>query len=397
MELRQLTLEDRPAMQRLMAEAFEGGRRPSEEAPAEGEAARLMSSVYLGLFDGARLVAAAIIHALPVAWGEQTLTMGGIAGVACAADQRGRGHVARLLAASLVRMRDAGQVLSGLYPFAWAFYRKHGWEWVGEKREFTVPTAAIPSHPEGRNVKMYDGLDALEIVKPIHAASARRYQGMTTRENLNPNWWNDVLGPDDGRTTYVHVHSDAQTGQADGYLTFRFPDGGETGRVGDFFTLTPAAYQGLLSVLHYYGTQVEKVRWVFNTDQSFKASQPEVQIRLDRTRAAEYGLSMQQVAQAVSNAVQGNIDTKFRDPLDSEQYDIRVQLQTTDRNSIYTVGQIPVGYQNGNPILLGNVANVSLGAAPTRVDRLNRLREISVTGYLMPVTQIGNVGQQLDR
>lgn len=248
-------------MQRLMAEAFEGGRRPSEEPPAEDEAARLRSSVYLGLFEGARLVAAAIIHSLPVAWGEQTLTMGGLAGVACAADQRGRGHVARLLAESLVRMRNDGQVLSGLYPFAWAFYRRHGWEWVGEKREFTVPTAAIPSHPEGRSVRMYDGLEALEIVKPIHAAYARRYRGMTTRENLNPDWWNEVLGPNGGRTTYVHVHSDAQTGQPDGSLTFRFPDGGETGRVGDFFALTPTAYQGLLSVLHYYGTQVEKVRW----------------------------------------------------------------------------------------------------------------------------------------
>lgn len=156
----------------------------------------------------------------------------------------------------------------------------------------------------------------------------------------------------------------------------------------DFNQLTRAANQIQGAISKFPG--------VFNTDQSFKASQPEVQIRLDRTRAAEYGLNMQQVAQAVSDAVQGNIDTKFRDPIDSEQYDIRVQLQTADRSSIYTVGQIPVGYQNGTPILLGDVANVSLGAAPTRVDRLNRLREISVTGYLMPGTQIGNVRQKLD-
>lgn len=245
-----------------MAEAFGGGRRPSEEPLSAVDVARFEASVGLGLFDGTRLVAAAGIHSLPVAWGDQSLMMGGLAGVACAADQRGRGHVARLMAASLVRMRDAGQTLSGLYPFAWAFYRKFGWDWAGEKREYTVPTEAIPSHPEGRNVQMYDGAEALDIVKPVHAAYARRYRGMTTRENISPDWWDNVLGPGGGRTTYVHVHRDAQTGQPDGYLTFRFPEGeGGVGQVGDFFTLTPQAHQGLLSILHYYGTQVEKVRW----------------------------------------------------------------------------------------------------------------------------------------
>lgn len=261
MELRQLTLDDRPAFRRLMAEAFDGGRVPSNEPLTEAQIARFQASVGLALFDGARLVAAAGIHSLPVAWGDVTLSMGGLAGVACAADQRGRGHVARLLSESLVRMRDAGQVLSGLYPFAWAFYRKYGWEWVGEKREFTVPTAAIPSHPEGRHVQMYDGAEALDTVKPIHAAYARRYRGMTTRENVSPDWWDKALGAGDGRTTYVHVHRDAETGLPDGYLTFRYPDGDGAGHVGDFFALTPAAYQGLLSVLHYYGTQVETVRW----------------------------------------------------------------------------------------------------------------------------------------
>ena len=155
-------------------------------------------------------------------------------------------------------------------------------------------------------------------------------------------------------------------------------------------------FNQLISAANQIQTAVGKVPGVFNTDLSFKASQPELQIRLDRTRAAEYGLSLQQISQALSDAVQGNITAKFRDPTDSEQYDIRVQLDYADRSSIYTVGQIPVGYQNGNPVLLGNVANVSLGAAPTRVDRLNRLREIAVTGYLMPGTQIGNVRQQVD-
>ena len=141
---------------------------------------------------------------------------------------------------------------------------------------------------------------------------------------------------------------------------------------------------------------VDKTPGTYGSDLSFKASQPEVQIRLDRTRAAEYGLNVASVATTVSAALQGDITAKFRDPIDSNQYNINVILAKPDRSNIYTVGNIPVGYQNGNPIRLGDVANVKIGAGPTRVDRLNRLRQVSVTSYLLPGTQINNVRFQID-
>jgi len=141
---------------------------------------------------------------------------------------------------------------------------------------------------------------------------------------------------------------------------------------------------------------VDKIPGTYGSDLSFKASQPEVQIRLDRTRAAEYGLNVADVATTVSAALQGDISAKYRDPIDSNQYNINVILAKPDRSNIYTVGNIPVGYQNGNPIRLGDVANVKVGAGPTRVDRLNRLRQVSVTSYLLPGTQINNVRFKID-
>ncbi len=257
MELRPLTLGDDPALDRLMSEAFAGGRRPDSDKPKETNQER--SSRTTGVFDGVRLVAAETVHDLRLVWGDiGEMPMGGVAGVACATDQRGRGHVAALLAESLTAMRESGQFLSGLYPFAWAFYRRFGWEWVGEKRTFIVPTAEIRASPEGRNIRVYDGPDALEIVKPVYAAFARRYRGMTTRETKSPNFW-ERLDHRDNKTTYVHVHHDAETGAADGYLTFRYGDNPAMCR--DFFANSPAAYKGLLSVLHYYGTQVKTVGW----------------------------------------------------------------------------------------------------------------------------------------
>ena len=141
---------------------------------------------------------------------------------------------------------------------------------------------------------------------------------------------------------------------------------------------------------------VDNTPGAYGSDLSFKASQPEVQIRLDRVRAAEYGLNVTDVAATIATSLQGDITAKYRDPIDSNQYNINIILAKAERSSVYTVGNIPVGYQNGNPIPLGDVANISLGAGPTRVDRLNRLRQVNVTAYLTPGTQINNIRFKVD-
>ncbi len=129
----------------------------------------------------------------------------------------------------------------------------------------------------------------------------------------------------------------------------------------------------------------------YNVDNSFKNSQPEVEVRLDRIKAPEFGLSLQQVANALADSVAGNQNTEYRDPADGQQYYIRVQLADADRDNPETVSNIIVGYQNNVPVHLGDVAEITVGSGPVKIDRLNRQREIAVTAYLRPGYQPGSV------
>ncbi len=133
----------------------------------------------------------------------------------------------------------------------------------------------------------------------------------------------------------------------------------------------------------------------YNVDNSFKNSQPEVEVRLDRVKAPEFGLSLQQVANALADSVAGNQNTEFRDPADGQQYYIRVQLANADRNNPATVSNIIVGYQNNVPVHLGDVASVTVGSGPVKIDRLNRQRKIAVTAYLRPGYQPGSISTAL--
>ena len=133
----------------------------------------------------------------------------------------------------------------------------------------------------------------------------------------------------------------------------------------------------------------------YNVDNSFRNSQPEVEVRLDRIKAPEFGLSLQQVANALADSVAGNQQYEYRDPADGQQYYIRVQLADADRSSPQAISQIIVGYQNGNPVHLGDVASVTIGSGPVKIDRLNRQRKIAVTAYLRPGFPPGTVSAQL--
>lgn len=161
--------------------------------------------------------------------------------------------------------------------------------------------------------------------------------------------------------------------------------------------LTGPDFGQLLAATQKVRALMEKTPGAYNVDVSFRNSQPEVQVRLDRTKAPEYELNLQSVASALADSVSGNIQSKYRDPVDGQQYDIRVQLADADRNNPQVVSNVIVGYQNGQPIHLGDIASVTLGAGPVKIDRLNREREISVSGYLRPGYQPGSAGTALSK
>ncbi|MDR3709010.1 MAG: GNAT family N-acetyltransferase [Capsulimonadaceae bacterium] len=263
-DIRPLTPDDKPDHDKLMAEAFSRGKRARVDQPVdETQPRKFDRTSHYGAFEGPRLVAAVTVHDIALHWGARLAPMGGVAGVACTADRRGSGYVGRLLRRALAEMREAGQYLSGLYPFAFAFYRSYGWEWVGEKRITTLPLSLLPARDEARYVTMFEGLDAREDAADAYAAVAKRYRGMVARdETPYPDFWKGALDHRDGRTTYVQVFRAPESGAPEGYFTFSYPQSGDVAAVTEFLAATPRAFRGLLGVLHNYGTQMKTVELI---------------------------------------------------------------------------------------------------------------------------------------
>ena len=105
---------------------------------------------------------------------------------------------------------------------------------------------------------------------------------------------------------------------------------------------------------------------------------PEIQIRVDRAKAARYGLSASQVAAAVQSAVRGQVVTQYR--VGGDEYDIRLMATESARRDVNALSQLPVETPLGQTVPLGELADLIRGVGPVAVDREDQMRVVKVTG-----------------
>ncbi|MGB2768733.1 MAG: efflux RND transporter permease subunit, partial [Candidatus Zixiibacteriota bacterium] len=106
---------------------------------------------------------------------------------------------------------------------------------------------------------------------------------------------------------------------------------------------------------------------------------PELQIKIDRDRAAALGLTLGQVAQTIQTNVKGSVASLFRDPKLGKEYNILVQLREEDRENLLDLDRIFITSALGKQIPLSNVAQVVKAKGPVKIDRRNQERTILVT------------------
>jgi multidrug efflux pump len=84
-------------------------------------------------------------------------------------------------------------------------------------------------------------------------------------------------------------------------------------------------------------------------------SRPEIRVRVNRERAAMFGLSTQQVGMTVRQAINGVEASKFRDGKD--EYDITVRLEEDFRKNINSLSDLNIMADKGRQIPLSAVAD----------------------------------------
>ena len=120
-------------------------------------------------------------------------------------------------------------------------------------------------------------------------------------------------------------------------------------------------------------------------------NRPEIVIRPRLDLAADLGVTTQALSSAIRVATLGDIDqNSARFSLSDRQIPIRVALAENARERLSTIQNLPVPTQNGGSVPLRVVADITFGAGPTKVERINQQRQLTLGADLAPGVIEGN-------
>jgi hydrophobic/amphiphilic exporter-1 (mainly G- bacteria), HAE1 family len=121
---------------------------------------------------------------------------------------------------------------------------------------------------------------------------------------------------------------------------------------------------------------------VVDADSSLIPGKPELRVVIDRARAADLGVRVGDIAQALNTLVAGEKTSTFNEGRD--QYDVVVRATGQYRIGAESLQRLTVASTKGGWVSLDNVAHVDPGAGPSSIDRLNRQRQVTLSANVKP-------------
>ncbi|KMQ52102.1 acriflavin resistance protein [Chitinispirillum alkaliphilum] len=122
------------------------------------------------------------------------------------------------------------------------------------------------------------------------------------------------------------------------------------------------------------------IEGVYDVNVSMREGKPEMRIIPDRDKAAFMGLNMLDIGMGVQNANMGRVVSRYREG--GEEFDIRIRLDESDRQTRENISRIPLISRTGVITPVANVGEIVLERGPISIDRENRVRRISVTAQV---------------
>jgi len=142
-------------------------------------------------------------------------------------------------------------------------------------------------------------------------------------------------------------------------------------------------------------SEMRKVPGAVDVDSSLIVGKPEIGVFIDRQRAADLGVSPSDVASALRLLVEGQQVSNYEER--GEEYEVHVRAERRYRADeeglrLLTVPSSKLGY-----VALADVVHLDRGTGPSRIDRLNRERQVTLLANAAPGYGDGQMAQEMQQ
>jgi hydrophobic/amphiphilic exporter-1 (mainly G- bacteria), HAE1 family len=126
---------------------------------------------------------------------------------------------------------------------------------------------------------------------------------------------------------------------------------------------------------------------------STSPGRPELRLQIDRAVAADRGVPAGLVATTARQLVDGSVVGTLRDG--GDEADIRVRAAERFRGDADAIAALPIPSPRGY-VALGEVARVEMGAGPSEIERVDRMRSVNVSTQLATGGSLGAIVEALE-
>ena len=119
---------------------------------------------------------------------------------------------------------------------------------------------------------------------------------------------------------------------------------------------------------------------------------PQLQIKIDRQKAARYGLNVADIQDVIETALGGKVATEIWEG--EKRFGVAVRLQENERRDIASIKNILVDAPNGSRIPLEEVASIGIQSGSMNISREMGLR-VSAIGVFIRGRDMGSIVQEM--
>jgi HAE1 family hydrophobic/amphiphilic exporter-1 len=121
---------------------------------------------------------------------------------------------------------------------------------------------------------------------------------------------------------------------------------------------------------------------VVDPDTNLIVGKPELGVRIDRDKAADLGVNVQDIASTLNVLVGGQEVTSYMEG--GEQYEVHVRAEAGDRRDRQGIEQAEVPTMMGSRVALRDLVTLQEGAGPSLVNRIARRRQVMLYANMLP-------------
>jgi HAE1 family hydrophobic/amphiphilic exporter-1 len=136
----------------------------------------------------------------------------------------------------------------------------------------------------------------------------------------------------------------------------------------------------LYSLAQEVQAKIEGTKGLVDLSISLQPAKPEQHLRIDREKAASYGLTVGEIARAVETATLGGLAGIYR--TGGDEHMVRVRYREDDRDSADVLLRTLIPTRAGFSVPLAQVAHFEKGLGAVRITRDDRSRRVSVQGNI---------------